>query len=231
MRWLETLVVGAALAVLIVGIALFPLTQPAFTRIVAGRFALADEAGLTRAQMLSTAEKVRLFVVDGDRDGSLPAAVDGRPGFDRAAVSHLLDVRRVLSGAQLVTGLAAAFVAVWIGVEVARRRTYRIASAMKVGAAACVTLVVLAVLAGFVNFDWLFTQFHGLFFAAGTWEFPADSLLIQTFPEAFWATAGATWAALILLGAGGLALGARFIHDSAEGDSAAGRRVGPPRDA
>jgi len=222
-RRLETLVAGLALAVLVVGIALFPLTQPAFTRIVAGRTSEVAEAGLAKARMLSVAEQVRRFVVDGNRGGALPSTVDGRDGFDEAAVSHLLDVRHVLSRAQLVTGALAALLTIWIGVEVARKRTSRIASAMRVAAIACVALVALSALAGLVNFDWLFTQFHGLFFTAGTWEFPSDSLLIETFPEAFWATAGATWAALILLGAAALAVGARFVRESGEGSSASDR--------
>lgn len=222
MRRLASLLVGLAFAILVLGIALFPLTQPAFTRIVAGRYSLADEAGLPKARMLAVAEQVRRFVVDGDRGDELPATVDGRPGFDEAAVSHLLDVRRVLSGAQLVTGLLAAFVTVWIGVEVARHRTNQIASAMNVGAVLCVVLVALAGVAGLVDFEKLFAAFHGLFFAAGTWTFPSDSLLIQTFPEPFWAVAGATWAVLVLLGAGILAIAARFVEETAEASPAAG---------
>lgn len=215
MRRLETLLVGLALALFVIGVALFPLTQPAFTRIVAGRFALTEQAGLTRSQMLTVAEQVRVFVIDGDRGGdTLPATVDGRAGFDQPAVSHLLDVRRVISGAQLLTGLLAAAITIWIGVEVARQRTGRIASAMNAAAIICVALVVIAGLSGFVDFERLFTAFHGLFFSAGTWEFPADSLLIQTFPETFWATAGAVWAMLILLGAGALAIGARLVRDT-----------------
>lgn len=223
MRRLETLLVGLAFALLIIGVALFPLTQPAFTRIVAGRYSLANDAGLTKPQILAVAETVRQFVVDGDRGGStLPARVAGRDGFDEAAVSHLLDVRRVLSGAQLFTGLLAAFATVWIGVEVARRRTDRIASAMIAGGVMCVVFVVLAAIAGTVDFERLFAAFHGLFFAAGTWQFPSDSLLIQTFPEPFWAVAGGAWATIVLLGGVAMGIGSRFIHDAAD-DSASSR--------
>jgi len=35
-------------------------------------------------------------------------------------------------------------------------------------------------------FSIFFTQFHTILFPQGNWEFPADSLLIQTFPELFW---------------------------------------------
>jgi uncharacterized membrane protein len=82
---------------------------------------------------------------------------------------------------------------------------------MRAGAVWCAVLIALAVLAGLSNFDALFTAFHGLFFAEGTWTFAADSLLIRTFPEQFWATAAGVWAALILLGAVALALCARAL--------------------
>lgn len=230
-RVAESAVVGMALAVLVVGLALFPLTQPAFTRIVAGRYALAQEAGLTRSQMLSTAEQVRRFVVGGDAGSTLPATVAGRAGFDAAAVSHLVDVRRVIRGAQIVTGVLAALVAAWVAVGIARKRTHRIASAMRVAAVALVVFVLIAVLVGFADFEWLFTQFHGLFFAAGTWEFPADSLLILVFPETFWATAGATWAALMLLGAAALGVGARFVRERPTGGPSGDVRHGAHKDA
>ena len=58
-----------------------------------------------------------------------------------------------------------------------------------------------------MNFERFFAWFHGLFFSAGTWEFPADSLLIEVFPEGFWVAAGSTWGALVMLG--GVASGRR----------------------
>ena len=38
---------------------------------------------------------------------------------------------------------------------------------------------------GVVPFDLLFSGFHYLFFASGTWIFPSSDLLIQTYPFAF----------------------------------------------
>lgn len=36
-----------------------------------------------------------------------------------------------------------------------------------------------------LKFDFLFTAFHSMFFQEGTWLFPADSVLIQIFPDKF----------------------------------------------
>jgi uncharacterized membrane protein len=51
------------------------------------------------------------------------------------------------------------------------------------GGIATVSAVVVLFLAA-LNFDWLFTVFHSLFFRT-QWQFPADYLLIQLFPQQF----------------------------------------------
>ena len=86
---------------------------------------------------------------------------------------------------------------------------------MNVAAVLLVVAVGVAVVAAVTSFDAFFTAFHGLFFAAGTWTFPADSLLIRLFPEPFWEASGAAWAALVLAGAGLLALAARLLRTAA----------------
>jgi len=214
-RRLAAALIGLAIAVFVVGVALALLIQPPVTLVVAERFALAREAGLPRQRMLEIAEQVRAFVA-GTSAQTLPGVVDGRPGFDEAAIAHLADVRSVIAGARIVTWGLALLLAVWLAAEVAGRRFDRIAAGMRAGAWWCLGLVLVAGLAGVFNFDALFSAFHGLFFAAGTWTFPSDSLLIQTFPEPFWATAAGLWAGIVLLGGAALGVGARL---AARGDA------------
>jgi uncharacterized membrane protein len=126
----------------------------------------------------------------------------------------------VLVGARTLRGVLAALMVVWLGVETARKRLTTISWALMAGAGFCLLFVVLGALAGTVNFDALFTWFHGLFFSAGTWEFPYDSLLIQLFPEGFWIAAGATWAGLVasvgvLMGVAGWLVRGAEMHASA----------------
>ena len=55
-----------------------------------------------------------------------------------------------------------------------------------------------------IDFDGLFAAFHSLFFQAGTWTFPYDSLLITLYPTAFgwaWAASGLQLLALPALSA------------------------------
>ncbi len=61
--------------------------------------------------------------------------------------------------------------------------------------AGCATLGLFALVglwAAF-GFDGFFAVLHGLFFSEGTWTFPADSLLIQMYPQGFWMGMGLWW--------------------------------------
>lgn len=207
-------VVGILLAMFMVGLALVPLTTPAFTRVLAGQVSMAEEAGIPRADALALAEQVRAFVMSRDADVRLPSTVAGREAFDEAAVAHLSDVRDVIAAARVATGLAAAALTIWLAAMLVRRRTGAIARGLRAGAVACVVTVASALLAGLLDFDALFTRFHGLFFEPGTWVFAADALLIQLFPEAFWMVSGAAWAMLVLAGGGVLWLSARAVDRS-----------------
>lgn len=224
MRRASTWLVGLALAVFLLGASVVPLTIPAFTRIVASRTSLAQDAGLSQERILQIAEQVRQFVAGNDAQ-PLPSTVDGRPGFDEAAISHLLDVRRVLAAARIATGVLALVLAFGLAVEVARRRTDRIADALSAGAVWGVALVLLCVIAATSDFEAFFSAFHGLLFSAGTWTFPYDSLLIQTFPEPFWVSAGVVWGGLVLAGAGMLGLGGMTIR---KGPTAATNQTAEP---
>ncbi len=58
------------------------------------------------------------------------------------------------------------------------------------GGMTTVALVSLIILSLLLSFNTVFTLFHLLFFPQGNWIFPADSLLIQTFPLAFFVRMG-----------------------------------------
>jgi integral membrane protein (TIGR01906 family) len=182
---------AVALTVLAGTAALFPLEAPWFTRALSERYSLSQEAGLSAARMTAIAEQVRAFVVDGT--GQLPGTVDGRPGFDAAAVAHLGDVRSVLRSSRLAAGIVSALVFLWVVVGVFRRDTRGLASALRGGFWATIALVIAGVVVAASDFSTFFSAFHSLFFASGTWLFPEDSLLIRTFPEKFWVWGGVGW--------------------------------------
>lgn len=199
MRALRSVVVGLALSLVVAGAALGILTAPWFTRFLVARLDVASTASLSPQATADLAEEVRSFVARR-AGGRLPFEVDGRPAFDAAAVSHLLDVRVVLVAARTLALALAAALAIWLGVGVARRQFDHVAAALRAGGAWCVALPLVAGVAGVLDFEWFFSAFHGVFFDPGTWVFPADSLLIQLFPERFWMASGGALAALVALG-------------------------------
>lgn len=197
----ETAVAGLVLAVACLGIALLPLTTPLAVRTVATAVHAERGSGLSLTTTLEAAESVRRFVLDRDAP-ALPSTLEGREAFDERAVSHLVDVRGVILPARTLTFVLALLGVAWIA---ARRRTPAGQRALRAAAASAVGLLggtaLLAGAVGVLDFDALFTWFHGLFFAEGTWLFPSDALLIQLFPLPFWVTMGALWGGFVITGA------------------------------
>jgi integral membrane protein (TIGR01906 family) len=212
--WAETAVAALLWSALVLGSAVMTLTTPVYTSALTQALDIPASAGLSATDAVRLSGQVRALVADAEFD-SLPATWKGTPAFDAAAVSHLRDVRRVFSGARLATGLSALLLAVYVGWCVAVRRFRELARGMVAGAIVLAAGIALALAGAFTSFDALFAAFHGLFFTAGTWTFPADSLLIRLFPERFWEVSGAAWAGLSLIGAGVLALAARLLRFSA----------------
>lgn len=198
----EATLAAIVIAVAIVGATLLPLTTPLFVRTLVIAVEAEQITGLGRDLTLEAAESVRRFVLDPDAP-PLPAVLGGQPAFDESAVSHLLDVRRVLVPARWATLAAGLLLAAWMGI---RRRTSRgrclIGTALSTAAGLLVGAAVLGIVVGLADFDALFSWFHGLFFKPGTWVFPDSALLIRVFPLAFWVTAAAIWGALVLAASG-----------------------------
>ena len=103
----------------------------------------------------------------------------------------------MVSGLRLGALVVAAALVLWGALLLRARRYRRVGSALRWGGWACLAVPVVLAIAGLADFDALFTAFHGVFFEAETWIFPADSLLIELFPERFWVTAGAALALLV----------------------------------
>ena len=199
MRALESALVGLALLIAIAGGAVAVLMTPWFTSALVTWLDVPRTAAMSPAQTLELAEEVRAFVAHRDAP-ALPETVDGRAAFDAAAVSHLVDVRKVIRGIWVSAIVAAGMLIVWLVVCLARRRWRPLAAGLRAGAFACVLLPLLVGVAGAADFDSFFTAFHGVFFEPGTWTFPVGSLLIVLFPERFWASSGAALGGTIVVG-------------------------------
>lgn len=181
----------------ILGVTVSLLTTPVYVRTMVALVDSSAYTGLGERETADMAEAVRSFVTDRDAP-ALPARVEGRPAFDDAAVSHLVDVREVIVPARILAMLLAAAVGVWAALRsrtASGRRAVR--QSARSAAVALAAFVLVAALVGVVDFGVLFTRFHELFFAEGTWVFPQDALLIRVFPLPFWGWSAAVWGVLV----------------------------------
>ena len=129
--------------------------------------------------------------------GSITTAkIDSWFSLPENAVSHLADCIPVFvtaQGATVFAAIAALAGLIWLGVCRGRKA---VGQTMILGVCIPLTLLLAIGLWALVDFNGLFTAMHGLFFSAGTWTFPSDSLLIRLFPEAFWAAMAGLWTAV-----------------------------------
>ena len=123
---------------------------------------------------------------------------NGEPLYLASEVSHMADVKGVLSVVFIVATVMAVLTLIGC-LYLARRSPGGIRRAFFSGALVTLVLgaglVVLAVL----GWETFFTQVHQLFFSQGNWTFRMDDTLIRLFPAQFWMDAGIVIAALTLL--------------------------------
>lgn len=202
--------VAVSSALVIVGISVGILLMPWFTAVFVPASGAYELSGLSEEATRDVAEEVRYFVSHRDAP-RLPAQIDGQPAFDDSAVSHLVDVRDVVLTARWVTIVALVALCVLVAHAVAHGAQFALARGFKWAGRTVLTVLVVAGLAGVIDFDTLFAGFHALFFAAGTWVFPYDALLIRVFPLPFWAAAGVSLALLVAVGAVGFIVAGRTV--------------------
>jgi integral membrane protein (TIGR01906 family) len=122
----------------------------------------------------------------------------GEKLFKDGEVSHMADVKLVFLSA---FGAGALMILISIiAIIYLRRRT---PGGVRRGlfAGSIVTLVLIIGLGTLAALGWqqFFTEFHRIFFAAGSWTFALEDTLIRLFPGQFWIDAGLVIAALVLI--------------------------------
>ena len=98
-------------------------------------------------------------------------------------ISHLKDVQKVMGGIDYVFyGLLLLLTLI---VTYYRRDKSELRALFRYAGIATILFLIVFLLVHFLHFEWLFTQFHHIFFPQGNWIFPSESYLIQTFPLHF----------------------------------------------
>jgi integral membrane protein (TIGR01906 family) len=111
---------------------------------------------------------------------------DGTPIYNENELSHMVDVKAVVTGMRIALTLS---VLVLLGVIVlAVRQGWRadLLFALRRGGWATLGLIGAILLFVALAFDQLFTWFHKIFFQDGTWMFYTSDTLIRLFPMRFW---------------------------------------------
>jgi len=115
---------------------------------------------------------------------------DGSPLYNERELSHMEDVKNVTRGlatfGYVLIGAAALAVLLLAASPPSRPALYR---GLFGGSVLTVVLIIAGLIAVATSFNWLFTQFHRLFFEGNSWLFLYSDTLIRLFPIQFWTDA------------------------------------------
>lgn len=175
-----SIVIGLAIAILIVSVAIVPFLTPQWVAFEQGRSQAAAWTGFTPEDLrVATNAILADLVLGGDFDVELA----GQPVLNDRERAHMGDVRTIFRGLWVL-----AVISVMVLAAATRRRdragTWR---AVRRGALGLTVGVVIAGAVGLVAFDQLFSLFHQVFFPVGSYLFdPTTDRLVQLFPFQFW---------------------------------------------
>ena len=180
--------------------------------------AIPDAATATLSRAFSGCDQPNTPLTADESDGRATASTreNAARSLPADAISHLDDVYRVASMAKPALAIVAVLCIAGlahVAVRIGRRALGRtlIAGGGLVLAAFCALGAWAA-----IDFDGLFAAFHSLFFQAGTWTFPYDSLLITLYPTAFWMGMGGIWLAVTCIASIICIIVGRLLRSEAE---------------
>ena len=176
------IVVGAATALALLGVAILPFLSPFWIAFAQDRADATAWTGWPRSDVRAATDAIVGDLISAS--GDFGVEIDGQPVLNERERAHMIDVRGVFSGFYVAAGLAAVVVGVALARSHGAASTWR---AMRLGAMGLVAALAVGGVIVAVAFDAAFAIFHSLFFAAGSWTFdPGTDRLVQLFPDQFW---------------------------------------------
>jgi integral membrane protein (TIGR01906 family) len=111
---------------------------------------------------------------------------DGSPLYTPRELVHMDDVKHLVSAGRTVW-LVILILFVGISLYIYLRRLEKPwYIGIRAGGYVTLALIGLMLMSTFSNFDWLFTEFHHLFFTGDSWLFLYSDTFIRLFPIRFW---------------------------------------------
>lgn len=170
-----------------------------------------DRYGMTKAERLEYAPIALEFLLNGADESFLGDLTfpDGTPLYNERELSHMVDVQ-VLTVQFLKVWYVGMGLLALLGVWAYLGKWLR-EFAQMLSNAGLVTIVVLGtlILLLALSFDFVFVNFHRVFFEGDSWLFLYSDTLIRLFPERFWMDAFILVGVFTLLSGLGLWLGLR----------------------
>ena len=148
-----------------------------------------DEFGMSKNERTQLALKgLSSVVLQGEGVTVLKKAhlSDGSPAFNNREIRHMADVRTVVWWLFFVLAYLAALMLTVVSSVWHKLPPQFMAKSLQIGAIATLSLLGLALMGMFFDFDWLFLKFHHLFFEGQTFMFDERDTLLRLYPEKFW---------------------------------------------
>jgi integral membrane protein (TIGR01906 family) len=150
-----------------------------------------DPYGFSQAERLKWSQVSMDYLLSNDEITVFDQykQADGSPLYTERELVHMDDVK-VLVGSGRNVWLA--ILVVFTGLSIylyARKKMHPWYKGLIAGGYATLTLIGMMLLSTFTNFDWLFTEFHHLFFTGDSWLFLYSDTFIRLFPIRFWSDA------------------------------------------
>jgi integral membrane protein (TIGR01906 family) len=163
----------------------------------------ADSYGFTLADRLKFSRVSIDYLIN---DAGISYLADQRidaqtPLYNERELSHMFDVKVLVQRMLLAWAILAGLYAVILVLAWRNKWLTDLGRAMSNGGKITIGLIILILVGVGVSFDWLFTEFHHLFFTGDSWLFLYSDSLIRLFPIPFWRDAFILMGAFTILGA------------------------------
>ncbi|HEY60486.1 MAG TPA: TIGR01906 family membrane protein [Anaerolineae bacterium] len=147
-----------------------------------------DSYGFTLTERLHWAKISSAYLLDEISTSELASKYlpNGQPLYNAREIEHMQDVKNLTKAAFVILYCGLGFlvslcIIAWL---IQWQKDYW--QAIQYGGKLTIFLIFALILGVLLNFNQIFTAFHGIFFESGTWLFHFNDTLIRLFPLRFW---------------------------------------------